>query len=128
MDYYDMDQPFDDIPDYDIYEPSASEIWSTCAWPSIQQICNYSLPFIFWNIAFRITSQASKRNSKTTLHFYSFLNFIIGLTTSFFFLFLNNFSRYSDVLSASIFNTLRTSIIILHIRCRLFIQSRLHIP
>lgn len=58
-----MDQPFDDLPDYDIYEPSASEIWSTCAWPSIQQIGSYSLPFVFWNIAFRITSQASKQNS-----------------------------------------------------------------
>lgn len=60
MDYYDMDQPYDDIPDYDIYEPTATEIWTTCAWPSIQHIFKYFLPFLFWNVAFRITSQASK--------------------------------------------------------------------
>lgn len=60
MDYYDIDQSFDDIPDYDVYEPSAAEIWTTCAWPSMQQIFSYAVPFIFWNIIFRITTQTSE--------------------------------------------------------------------
>lgn len=61
MDYYDLDQPFDDdIPDYDIYEPTSAEIWTSCTWPSIQQIYKYFLPFVFWNISFRIITQASK--------------------------------------------------------------------
>lgn len=60
MDYYDLDQPFDDdIPDYDIYEPTSAEIWTSCTWPSIQQIYKYFLPFVFWNISFRIVTQAS---------------------------------------------------------------------
>lgn len=63
MDYYEIDhidQRVDDMPDYDIYEPTSAEIWATCAWPSLQQILKYSLPFIFWNIAFRITTQTCK--------------------------------------------------------------------
>lgn len=58
MDYYDIDQSFDDIPEYEMYEPGAMEIWSTIAWPSIQQTGLLSL--VFWNIVFRITSQARK--------------------------------------------------------------------
>ncbi|XP_031630279.1 protein-serine O-palmitoleoyltransferase porcupine [Contarinia nasturtii] len=60
MDYYEVDhvdQRIDNIPDYEMYEPSTAEVWATCAWPSIEQILKYCLPFIFWNIAFRITTQ-----------------------------------------------------------------------
>lgn len=61
MDYYEIDSQIDDYPDYEIYyEPSATEIWTTCAWPSIYQIFEYSLPFLLCNIAFRIASQISK--------------------------------------------------------------------
>lgn len=55
-----VDQRLDDMHDYDFYEPTTAEIWTTCAWPSLQQILQYSLPFIFWNIAFRITTQTCK--------------------------------------------------------------------
>lgn len=57
MDYYEIDQRFDEIPDYEIYEPSGDEIWTTCAWPSLQQIFKYSIPFFVCILSFRITSQ-----------------------------------------------------------------------
>lgn len=55
-----VDQRLDDMHDYDFYEPTTAEILATCAGPSLQQILQYSLPFIFWNIAFRITTQTCK--------------------------------------------------------------------
>lgn len=60
MDYYEMepaDHTVDNVEDYGSYEPTTGEIWATCAWPTLKQIFDYSLPFIFWNIAFRITTQ-----------------------------------------------------------------------
>lgn len=58
MDYYEMDQGIVAMHDYDMYEPSAAEIWATCGWSSLQQILiYYCLPFVFWNIIFRITTQ-----------------------------------------------------------------------
>lgn len=72
MDYYDVDQPFDDTPDYDMYEPTSAEIWTTCTWPSIQQIYKYFLPFVFWNISFRIITQASM---------FSFISFSVAHLT-----------------------------------------------
>lgn len=63
MDYYEvdhLDERIDDIDDYELYEPTIAEMWATCAWPSLQQIFRYTLPFIFWNIAFRFTTQTCK--------------------------------------------------------------------
>lgn len=57
MDYYEVEPSFDEIPDYEIYEPSGAEMWAACVWPSLQQILSYSLPFVCWISAFRITSQ-----------------------------------------------------------------------
>lgn len=80
MDYYDMDQSFDDLPDYDIYEPTSAEIWTSCTLPSIQQSFKYFLPFVFWNISFRIITQASEwtwaislsKNKLELIHLFQF--------------------------------------------------------
>lgn len=56
MDYYELDTY--EMPDYDMYEPTTAEIWTTCGWASLQQILTYyCVPFVFWNIAFRVTTQ-----------------------------------------------------------------------
>lgn len=71
MDYYEIDQKFDEIPDYDMYEPSGAEFWTTCVWPSLQQIFNYTIPFFFWILTFRITTQTCKLIFFTRLSIWS---------------------------------------------------------
>lgn len=58
MDYEELDPNAIALQEYDMYEPTTAEIWATCGWSSLHQILTYyCLPFVFWNIAFRITTQ-----------------------------------------------------------------------
>lgn len=117
-----MDQSIDDMHDYDIYEPTTAEIWATCAWPSLQQILKYCLPFVFWNIAFRITTQTCTiffYFNKQNINNFGFSSFKIWYSLS--------FSWHSSAATAHLFDNLWLGIGVLYTWHRFRVQFRLHI-
>lgn len=134
MDYYEIDQKFDEISDYEIYEPSGAEIWATCVWPSLQQIFNYTIPFFICILTFRITTQTCKLNffhsakhlvivifNKKKHIFQIETNSCDQLSSKF------HSSRYTSTIPASFIHHLWLSTLIFHAWLRFRVQFMLYI-
>lgn len=60
-------------PDVEVFEPRFDDIVNDCLWPSLSQVTNYAIKFIFINLVFRILTQLFRFSIGTWNHLASIL-------------------------------------------------------